>query len=118
MALLGTVTVGATRRDLVVTIVDENDNVVDLTGGSARLQGRSLDLASKTIDAAGTITDPAQGVVTFGSIGTLVTQAELTAANAKSALFKLKVKYTDVSAEVDFTDQFELRWEQDPLQPA
>lgn len=109
------VVVGATKRDLVVTILDESGNVVDLTGGSARLQGRSSTLPENEIDVAGVLTDPAQGVVTFAGIGTYVTTEELATLHAEKATFRLRVKFTDASAEFDYGDLFEIEWWQDPL---
>jgi len=120
MEALGEVVVGATRRDFVATIVDENDEPVNLSGvgASAKLQGRSTDTPLVTIDLTGTLTDPSQGVVTFPSIGSLVTQAQLTTAAVKRSTYKLRVKYTDSAAKIDFTTEFLIIWSQDPLQPA
>lgn len=109
------IVVGATRKSLVATIVDTDGNVVNLTGGSVKLQGRSSDLSAKTIDATGTLTDPQQGVVTFSSLGTLVTQAELTAATISTATFRCRLKFTDASAKIDFGPAFELMFVKDPL---
>ena len=115
---LGSVVVGATRKDLVVTITDANGNPVNLTGGSATLQGRSRDVTAVTINSACTLTDAAAGIVTKADLGSLVSQANLTSAAVKLATFKLRIKYVDNAAKVDFTDEFELIWAQDPLQPA
>ena len=114
------VTVGTTRRNLVVTIVDENNQVVSLSATLAnhKLQGRSLDLPSKTIDYAATAVDGPAGIITFGNIGALVTQAELTAATKDNANFRLKVKYTDIAALVDYTLAFGLTWDEGPLESA
>ncbi len=109
------VVVGATRKSLVATIVDSDGAVVNLTGGSVKLQGRSSDLTATTLDVTGTLTDPAQGKVTFSSLGTLVTQALLTAADISEATFRLRLKYTDASAKVDFGPVFEIKWVKDPL---
>jgi hypothetical protein len=115
---LDLVTVGSTRRDLVITIQDENGNPVDLTGGAVRLQGRSADLPGTTIDVAGNLTSPSIGLVTFSGIGSLVGQSALTSAGKDRATFRLKIKYTDNGAKVDYTDPFEIIWDEDPLQPA
>lgn len=109
------VVVGATRKDLVATIVDDNGAIVNLAGGSVSLQGRSNDLPAKTINVAGTLTNPAQGQVTFSQIGTLVTHTELSAASVSGATFRLRLKFTDSTSEFDFGPLFELRWVDDPL---
>lgn len=110
------VVVGATRKSLVATIVDDNDAIVDLSGGSVRLQGRSSDLSAKTIDVAGTLTDPAQGRVTFSSLGTIITHADLAGAAPaiSGATFRLRLKFTDSSGLIDFGPLFEIRWVDDP----
>lgn len=108
------IVVGATRKNLVATIVDSDGAVVNLTGGTVRMQGRCASLSGKTIDVAGVITDPAQGKVTFSALGSLVTQAELTAAALTEAIFTLRLKYTDVAALIDFGESFELKWIHDP----
>jgi len=115
---LATFTVGGQRRAYQPTIVDENGNPINLTGGYGRLQGRSRDLPSITIDFLGTLVDAAGGVVKFASMGGLVTQANLTAAAVDRATFRCKVKYQDNTGLVDFTDEFEFIWSEDPLQPA
>lgn len=114
---LADVICNSTRRDLVVSIVDENGNPVNLTSGAVALQGRSKDLSGTTINAAGTLTDPANGVATFSNIGALVSQATLTSASIHSATFSMRVKYTDSTAKIDYTPIFQITWQQDPLQP-
>jgi hypothetical protein len=109
------VVTGATgRKNLVATIVDSDGNVVNLTGGTVKMQGRSSDLPSVTLDVTGTITDPAQGKVTFSAVGNLITQAQLTAAGIASATFRLRIKFTDSTAKVDFGPIFELTWVKEP----
>ena len=102
------------RKTLVATIVDGDGNVVNLTGGSVRLQGRSSDLSAVTLDVLGTLTNPSQGQVTFTGLANLITQAQLTAANIASATFRCRLKYTDSAAKVDFGPVFELMWLKDP----
>jgi hypothetical protein len=109
------VVVGATRKNLVATIVDSDGLVVNLTGGAVRMEGRSSDLPAISLDVAGTLTDPAQGKVTFAALGTLVSQANLTAAGIAEATFRLRIKYTDAAAKVDFGPIFEIKWVKDPL---
>ena len=117
---LGIVTVGGDRRPFVATIVDENGNIVQLLtpASSHALQGRSRDLPGVTINKVADVVDGPAGVVTFNSIGALVTQAQLTAAGLHRATFRLKVRYFDVASKLDFTDSVELVWDEDPLQPA
>ena len=117
MAAVGIVTVGATRRQLVVTIVDPNGNIVTLSATLANhaLQGKSTDTPAVTINVAPTAVDTTGGVLTFDSIGTLVTQANLTSAGVKRSTYNLKVRYTDASAKLDFTDEFQFIWDHDPL---
>lgn len=109
------VVVGATKRDLVVVILDEDGDPVNLTGGAARLQGRSSVLTEKVLDVAGILSDPAQGRVTFPGIGAYVTSEDLAALHAEKAPFRLRVKFTDVAGEFDYGDLVEIEWWQDPL---
>lgn len=110
------VVVGSTRKDLVVTVVDANGVIVNLTGGTVRLQGRSNDLTTKTLDVLGTLTNPAQGQVTFSAIGTLITQADLTGPPViPDAKFRLRIKYTDNVPKFDYGPEFEMQWVHDPL---
>jgi len=109
------VVVGATKRNLVVQIVDENSNPIDLQGGSVKLQGKSSDLPSVTIDVSGTLTSPASGIATFFSIGTLVTSANLSEAGITEATFRLRVKYTDSQPKFDYGDEFQIKWVQTPV---
>ena len=106
------VVVDSNKRSLVVTLVDENNVPVNLTGGSAKLQGKSDDIAT-TIDYPGTLTDPAQGIVTFAEIGALITAANLGA--LKKATYNLRVKFTDGSAKFDYTRKFQIDWVEKPV---
>lgn len=109
------IVVGASRKNLVATIVDDDGAVVNLTGGAVRMQGRSTSMSAKTINVAGVLTDPAQGVVTFYALGDLITQGELTTAGLAEAIFRLRLYYTDVAALDDYGELFELKWVSDPL---
>lgn len=116
---IGIVTVGDTQRQIVVTVVDENNNVVPLstTLGNHKLQGRSNDTPAVTIDYAPTAVDGPNGVLTFATVGGLVSQANLTAAAKKSATYRLKVRFTTASGSlVGFTDKFFYTFDEDPLQ--
>lgn len=106
------VVVESTMRDLVVSLVDNNNAPINLTGGSARLQGKSAQIVT-TVDVAGALTDPAQGGVTFTGIGALITAANL--GSNERATFKLRVKYTDASAEWDYSDPFNIDWLAKPV---
>lgn len=119
MAVIGIVTVGDTQRQIVVTVVDENNNVVPLstTLGNHKLQGRSNDTPAVTIDVAPTAVDGPGGILTFSTVGGLVSQAQLTSAGKKSATYALKVRFTTASgALVGFTEVFGYIFDQDPLQ--
>ena len=107
---------GATsRKDLVVVLIDAVTGLpINLTGGSARLQGKSPDLPAVNIDAAMALTDPANGKVTYSGLGALVTHANLVAASATSAVYQLRVKFTDASAKVDYGPMFELIFKDNP----
>jgi hypothetical protein len=56
------------NRDLVYTIVDENDNVINLTGGSitwtAYVSGTSTAVITKSTSSGIALTDPTNGVAT------------------------------------------------------
>ena len=108
------ITSATSRKNLVATIVDSDGNVVNLTGGAVRLQGRSSELSAITLDVAGSLTDPQNGKVTFSAIGNLITQAQLTAAGIAAATFRLRIKFTDASAKVDYGPLFELMWVKEP----
>lgn len=110
------VVVGATRKDLVVVLVDASTGVpINLTGGSARLQGKSTSLPSVPIDVAMTLTDAANGKVTAASLGSLVTHANLSGAGLTNAWYVLRVKFTDATAKVDYGPEFELVFKDNPL---
>jgi hypothetical protein len=110
------VVVGATRKDLVVVLIDATTGQpIVLTGGSAKLQGRSPDLVAVNIDAVMTLSNPAVGQVTMPSLGSLVTHANLAAASIQSAVYKLRVRFVDASAKVDFGPEFELVFKDNPL---
>ena len=110
------VVVGATRRDLVISLVDAQTGApIVLTGGSAKVQGKSSDLAAVTIDAVMTLTDPANGKVTYSGLGGLVSQANLNTAGILSATYPLRVRYVDAAAKVDYSPQFEIIFKSNPL---
>lgn len=103
------------RKDLVVVLIDAGTGMpIILTGGSARLQGKSPDLPGTPINVVMTLTNPANGVVTYSGLGTLVTHALLNAAGIVSAVYKLRVQFTDGSSKVDYGPEFELVFKDNP----
>jgi len=103
------------RKDLKVVLIDANTGQpIVLTGGSARLQGKSPDLPATNIDAVMTLTNPANGEVTYSGLGTLITHALLAAAAITSAVYRLRVKFTDASVKVDYGPEFELVFKDNP----
>lgn len=109
------VVVGATKRELIVTIVDENNVPVNLTGGSVRLQGKSSDLPGINIDQPGVLSDPANGVAKWAQLGTFITSGQLTTAVIDEATYKLRIKFTDAAAKFDYGDFFQIKWSQTPV---
>jgi len=108
------VVVGASRKDLVVTLVDATTGVpINLSGGSAKMQGKCPDLPSFPFDVVMTLTDPANGKVTYAGLGSLLTHANL--GGLKSGTYTLRVRFTDASAKVDFGPEFELVFKDNPL---
>lgn len=113
--MIDEVVVGATKKDLIVTITDDNGNAINITGGSAKLQGMCPQLPSVNIDYSGTLTDPANGRVTFPQLGTLVTEANLEGAGVNSATYNLRVKYTDSGGKFDYSAEFQIAWKRTPI---
>jgi hypothetical protein len=110
------VVVGSTRRDVIVVLTDATTGLpINLTGGSAKIQGKSPDLAAVTIDAVMTLTDPQNGKVKYAGIGGLVTQANLNTAGITSATYSLRVRFVDATALVDYSPQFEIIFRSNPL---
>jgi hypothetical protein len=109
------VVIGATRRELRVTFVDENKAPIPITGGSVRLQGTSEDTPPLSIDVAGTIFDGAGGVARWTGLGGTA-YVTMTALNGKAgATYKLKAKFTDGGGNVDWTPAFYIRWVPPPV---
>lgn len=96
------VVVTADRKDMFYTCVDQNEQPIDLTGFEVKMQGRSHDLDSITIDYAGTIHDAVNGIAKFAALGTLVTSANLIDANKSQATFKYRVRLKDGANKIDF----------------
>jgi hypothetical protein len=110
------VVVGATRKNLVWNIVDSTTGApVNVAGGSARLQGMSDDLPAFTsgINQAGVITDAPNGIFTWAGIGSYLVPADL--AGKAQATFKLRVRFQDASAKVDYDDEFEIVYVKQPV---
>ena len=111
---LSEVVVGATRRKLRLTFVDENGAPVNVSGGSARLQGTSADLPSNTIDQAGTIVDGPNGVFEWSQLGGTAYVSDSDLGGLSEATYTLRVKFTDAASQVDFGDEFVLTWKKAP----
>ena len=114
MANITEVVVGATRKDLRVTVVDEFGNPVDITAGFVRLEATSEDLPTVEIDEAGTLYDPANGVAQWAEIGTFVTDADM--GSKLEATYVCRVKYTDAAGKFDWGPKFSLTYVQAPLE--
>jgi hypothetical protein len=117
VATITELVVGSTRKPIIITLVDENDVPINLTGATAnpRLQGQSNEVALVDLDVVGAISDPAQGVVTFAEAGTFVTSANLTGAGTRRGVWTLRVKFWDAAGKFDFGPEFMVAWNQDPL---
>ena len=109
-----TLVVGSNRRDLIVTLKNDDGSVVNLTGGSARLQGKSTQ-GTPNLDILGTLEDAANGVVRFSQAGTFVTAAQLATAAQATATYHLRVKFVDSAAKTDYGPAFEMTWTQTPV---
>lgn len=107
------VVIGATRKTLVVSLVDDEGNPVNISGGSVRLQGSSALLPGVTIDSVGAIVDAANGVARWSQLGSLVTTGQLGALS--EAAFRLRVKLTDSASLVDYGPEFSLTWVKPPV---
>lgn len=117
--------IGSTRKILVVTIEDESGVVVDLRGGSAKLQGHSGDLPAADLDVEGTLSgsgaDLQNGIVVWPRLGDpsiFVDDADLTAAGITSALYRCRIQYTDAGTLVDYGPEFDLVWVMPPVASA
>lgn len=109
------VVVGATRVNLLVTIVDENNAPINITGGTVRLQGTTADIPNNTIDVAGTINDGPNGIAQWSQLGgtNFVTTAELGALS--QATYTCRVKFTDSSGLISYGPEFDLTWKKPPI---
>lgn len=109
------VVIGATRKELRVTLTDADGLPLNITGGTVKLQGKSADLPSKTLDVAGTIHDGPNGVAKWTSLGGtgFVTTGDMGAVS--EATFTLRVKFTDTSSLVDYGPEFMVTWKKAPI---
>lgn len=115
MAVISEVVIGATRKELRVTVIDEDGNPVNITGGTVRLQGTSADLPANNIDEAGLILDGPNGVARWPQIGS-DTYVSLTDIGSKAeATYNLRVKFTDPSSLVDYGPEFSITWKKPPI---
>ncbi len=104
------VVVGATRKNLRLTVKDEAGVVINVTAWTARLQMVSK-VNGLTIDVAGAIDGAAaNGTFIWTELGgtNYVTTAML--AGIKSALFKGEVKYVDNTGKPDWGAEREIEW--------
>lgn len=116
MAVVSEVVIGATRKELRVTLVDEDGNVIPITGAqSLKLQGKSADLPGKTLDVTGAIHDGPSGIAKWTSLGGtgFVTTGDMGA--LAEATFKVRVKLVDAGGLVDWGPEFEITWKMPPV---
>lgn len=106
------VVIGATRKTLDLTILDQDNNPVDISGGAVRLQGTSADVPAKTIDAVGSIHDGPNGLARWTSVGTLVTTGDL--GGLTEATWTMRVKFTDTGSLIDFGPAFQITFAKPP----
>lgn len=111
-AAIPEVVVGATRKEIRVTIIDEYNLPIDISGGSVKLQGTSLDVA-KEIDIAGAIHDGPNGVAKWTSAGTILVIGDLE--SKPEATFKLRVQFTDAATKIDYGPEFSIQWVEAPV---
>lgn len=109
------VVVGSTRKQLLVTVVDENLQPIAITSGAVQLVGTSADLPGNNIDVAGTIFDGPNGVAKWTGLGgtAFITLAELGA--LPEATYICRVRFTDVASLVDYGPEFSITWKKPPF---
>lgn len=109
--------VGSTRRDLIVTLTDENGAALNLVGAQeVRLQGSSLELPSKTINSLMSfVGNGSDGKVKMAQVGNLVTHSDLS--TATRATFTFRVRFVDSAGLVDYSPTFELTYVHPPVDP-
>jgi hypothetical protein len=101
---------GATGQDLIRVIADENNDPINISTATVRLQCRSGDIV-KTLDVAGAILDGPAGKATWVGIGnetTFIHQVNDLGA-LPFATFTCQVKVT-LAGEVLFSPEFLVRW--------
>ena len=109
------ITVGATLRDIIGHIVDENGTPINISGGSAWLQGSSAQLPAIYLNEACVITDDASGTITYPEAGALITAVHL--GDAEWATFNCRFLYVDVSGGTDYSEPFDVRFLATPVPP-
>jgi hypothetical protein len=111
------IVVGSTRRDLVVTLTDEDGVPINLSGAqSLRLQGISTELPSKIIDVVmALVSSGTDGKVKKTSIGSLISHSDL--GSLSQAVFSFRVYFKDSSGLIDYSPLFELLFVHPPIEP-
>src|SRR3990172_4703332 len=108
------VVAGSDRVDFYLTYVDENKQVINITGAQeVKLQGKSAELPSVPIDMTGAIFDAPNGVAKFTGFGNIVTQTDLAA--QPHATYKLRGKLKDSGAKTTWTDELDVKFLKQPL---
>lgn len=100
---------GSDGRDISITLVKASDGTALPTPASARLQGKSLDIAGSSVDAAMTV---AANVVSYAEFGNLVQAIGL--GNRPKALFTFRVRYV-IAGKVDYSPEFQYEWVPGPV---
>lgn len=109
--------VGSTRRDLVVTLTDENGVALDLSGAQElKLQGVSAELPSKVINTTMVfVGNGSDGKVKKAQAGNLVTHTDL--GTATTATFTFRVYFKDAAGLIDYSPTFQLTYVHPPVDP-
>jgi len=93
-------TVGDTLKTLEYACLNADNTAFDLTGRTAKLQGRSVDNSTNKVDQAATITTPANGKITVAPVLVI-------SATKSRELYECQFEITRTSdSKVTFTDPF------------
>ena len=107
----------ATRKRLFITFKDELGNLLgDITGWTARLQGKSKDLNGFPIDVAGTIHGPAvDSTFKWDPLVGAGFPSGTELAGMPNALFTLRARLVDAGGKVDYGPWFEIDYLAKPV---